>query len=80
MSDKQELRLKPCPFCGGEARIFVPEDGGICVMCTKCRCQTPYRDDIRPSGINYGYSLEEVIDIWNKRQNRERKDDESVDS
>lgn len=77
MSDKQELRLKPCPFCGGEARIFVPGDGGICVKCTKCQCQTPYRDDIRPTNINYGFSLEEVIDIWNKRQNEERKDDET---
>lgn len=30
-----EIELKPCPFCGGKAKVF----GGaanFCVRCTKC--------------------------------------------
>lgn len=32
------VKLKPCPFCGGEAIAF--NKGGWKVMCTKCTCQT----------------------------------------
>lgn len=31
-----KLLLKPCPFCGGEARIL-PQDSGYSVDCLICR-------------------------------------------
>lgn len=33
-------QLKPCPFCGGEAKYFAYNDGGVCVKCMNCFCQT----------------------------------------
>ena len=53
MSDK----LKPCPFCGGEAKFF--EDKGYqiySVTCTEC-----------DAGTN-AYGIEQdAIDAWNSR-------------
>jgi NADH pyrophosphatase NudC (nudix superfamily) len=37
------IKLESCPFCGGEAMIFVSES--VCVMCKKCHCQTFPRAD-----------------------------------
>ena len=54
--------LKPCPFCGGEARIDVDIDDrhenlDVMVYCEECGCQTPD-----------GYeSIEEAVSTWNTR-------------
>ena len=59
-------RLKPCPFCGGEAEMLtVPEDlpdvGAMFVQCSKCMASSalvyPLMDDVR--------SL--LMERWNKR-------------
>ena len=52
-----EVKLKPCPFCGGEAELY--EDGifsGAFVYCKKC-------------GTLKGYYLEteKAIEAWNRR-------------
>lgn len=55
--------LKPCPFCGGEAKILIhtfhalPLPSNVQVGCTKCGCRTdPW----------YG-TKREAIDAWNTR-------------
>ena len=55
--------LKPCPFCGGEAKskssvdVFGHE-GFFSVLCRKCYARTGY------------YETEaEVIEAWNRRAN-----------
>lgn len=68
--------LKPCPFCGEEAKLFV-SDGGVCVMCTAgfskdCGCRTDwYRD-----GSSFGLgswresrktAVDHAIEAWNRR-------------
>ena len=48
--------LKPCPFCGGEAKLLHPCDGVHLVQCTCCGCGTTYtRTEIG------------AVRIWNRR-------------
>lgn len=60
-----EIKLKPCPFCGGKAAfetmaMFVSP--AITVMCRKCEARC------KPVGISADYAAKEVAaDRWNKR-------------
>lgn len=60
-----EIKLKPCPFCGGEAAIQVGE--GVRAICTECGCRTISLIDGRPQGESCGNALYRVIDKWNRR-------------
>lgn len=63
-----EDRLKPCPFCGGEAgirdlKIKIPYDGiAYFVECCKC--------DVR-GGISYD-GKQAAIEAWNTRKPMDR--------
>ena len=52
MSDK----LKPCPFCGGEAIIEGCDDTLWSVICKKCA-----------ASIDYNETKQEAIEAWNRR-------------
>ncbi len=63
---KADVKLKPCPFCGGVARYKEISDGNYnagaeYIECTKCGASTnltlPLKDDV--TGI--------VIEKWNTR-------------
>ena len=61
MSDE---RLKPCPFCGGEAICIerasnYPYIYGV--MCMDCHCRT-----------SFGKDTDKVIKTWNTRKPMER--------
>lgn len=53
--------LRPCPFCGGEARLWHPKEYGITlgsVKCNSCGASTEsFTDD------------DSAIEAWNKRPN-----------
>ena len=53
-----EIKLKPCPFCGGEGKVhiinFVGE--GIAIRCEECLARGPFC-----SSVTY------AIYRWNKR-------------
>lgn len=56
MSDKE---LKPCPFCGGDAKVF----GSNMVGCTNTSCE---------GHVDFGHwcgdgAVEHVINAWNTR-------------
>lgn len=54
--------LKPCPFCGGKARLFV--NGGVRVICSKCYASTKILTDNMEYESN---TVETVIKAWNRR-------------
>lgn len=65
MSDE----LKPCPFCGGEAKIESTSDQmghlvltGYIVRCSQCWCA--------PKPNNYDGNRQNAIDRWNARAER----------
>lgn len=56
-----EIKLKPCPFCGGEAKIIVSggcdgEDCLVWVCCDECGAESALLD-----------STEEATAAWNRR-------------
>ena len=57
--------LKPCPFCGGEARIIAkPYEPKVCVGCDDDTC-------LGFSGLGWLYDSEkEATEAWNRRAER----------
>lgn len=57
------MKLKPCPFCGGEAkRMTIGEDepnnaGGDVIVCTRCQAS---------SHVEFGRK-ENLVSRWNTR-------------
>ena len=50
------IKLKPCPFCGGEAELFGIESNGIFyVECSNCDANNNFD------------TPEKAISAWNKR-------------
>ena len=71
------MELKPCPFCGEKARLFV-SDGGVCVKCTGgfsngCGGQTDWFTDNHYIDGMDGWrktkytAVERAILTWNRR-------------
>lgn len=63
-----EIKLKPCPFCGGEARIA--SEGGTVVLatCKKCHAET------QGVSISAEYCAnEKAAEEWNRRINQPPK-------
>ena len=65
--DNQDIELKPCPFCGGKAKIMAVQelrlggDEGFVIQCEDCYMNT--------ASINGTYSSNstDVIELWNRR-------------
>ena len=57
--------LKKCPFCGGQAHLFV--DNGIRVICPNCGAGTKIQIDIMTARGVSGNATKAVIDAWNRR-------------
>ena len=57
--------LKPCPFCGGEASLYVYE--GVCVICPTCGARTITERDLLTSKNVAGNATKSVIKKWNRR-------------
>lgn len=61
-----DIKLKPCPFCGGEAVVHVND--GVRVICRECGSGTISLVDGMRQGSPTGGAIERVVDKWNRRQ------------
>ena len=62
--------LKPCPFCGGKAVLFV--ENGVQVICLSCGVRTSSKTDMiyqkRASQESTATSsVEQAIEEWTRR-------------
>ena len=60
MSNKE---LKPCPFCGGEAKIYEASEEDFRVGCIRCHTWS-----------DYYFTEDEAIKAWNRRNYPEKQD------
>lgn len=72
--------LKPCPFCGEEAHLFVNE--GVRVICPSCGASTRILIDSMGSRGVTGNATQTVVNAWNKRasltENRKEQENEII--
>lgn len=54
-----EIKLKPCPFCGGKADICKFPGCGATIFCSDCQVSTPILD------------MPVAIQVWNRRVQNE---------
>jgi len=58
-----DTKLKPCPFCGGEAKIFSGIIAGVTmIVCEKCRATVSF-------GGNE--TRKQTEKCWNRRKNND---------
>lgn len=57
--------LKPCPFCGGKAHLFVND--GVRVLCPSCEASSKIRVDSLIGMKVSGNATKAVIEAWNRR-------------
>ena len=65
-------KLKPCPFCGGKARVRMYSNSWVdwwLASCPQCH--------ISQTGNGYEYEVE-AIKAWNRRADKEREADRVV--
>ena len=73
MSEEQ-IKLIPCPFCGGEAKLWADSDYGAeeyrkySVACTVCTCSLGDFGNDNAGDSIYAFSKEEAIKAWNTRE------------
>jgi Lar family restriction alleviation protein len=72
MKTVKEKELKPCPFCGQEARIAQSTFGDYFVECRNCAART--RTVLCAQGSPKNIRRKLAIDAWNQRHNNERRD------
>ena len=64
MSKEKQIELKPCPFCGGEARRYFGNWDMHGVVCGKCGAKI------------YGYAIKAAATrAWNRRAYEQREAD-----
>lgn len=66
-----EIKLKPCPICGGEGMIYhqsskYTDHDGDYVYCMNCGCRTQLFKCFNGTGKTHDDTEKEAINDWNK--------------
>lgn len=73
-------KLKPCPFYGEKAHLFVNE--GVRVICPSCGASTRILVDSMSSRGVTGNATQAALNAWNKRasltENRKEQENETI--
>lgn len=77
-----EIKLKPCPFCGGKAEYIINRNYECCIThgwqlgikCTNCMIELPTRDFIVTADLKSNGEIvfakddrKKAADMWNRR-------------
>ena len=57
------MKIKRCPFCGGDGKVWIYDYDGWIIGCENCGTRTEIYD-----------TEEEAIEAWNRRVEDERSD------
>lgn len=60
-----EIKLKPCPFCGGKAEIIQHPNGKTTISCGKGGCM---------ANISWCPSIASAVECWNRRTQSDKGD------
>ena len=63
-----EIKLKPCPFCGGPAYLFHSIEGDVFVFCAICDARSKTYSNVT-SFDEVTTASNIVIEAWNRRLN-----------
>ncbi|MGN0608970.1 MAG: Lar family restriction alleviation protein [Oscillospiraceae bacterium] len=61
-----EIKLKPCPFCGGKVEIECLDDEYFYVTCSNCHSSTSF-GFVYKDGTARDATKAETVKAWNKR-------------
>lgn len=66
MTQHEELKLKPCPFCGSKNLKIDCSGGSTCIVCYKCFSHGTDFDN-RKWAYRGSEAEARAIEAWNKR-------------
>ena len=61
-----EIKLKPCPFCGGKVELELVDDEFYMVCCENCSSATSFGKTYK-DGTARDATRAETVKAWNKR-------------
>lgn len=60
-----DIKLKPCPFCGGKAEV----ENHVCAVYV--RCKECHASTAASTAMLERCALDDVVELWNRRINND---------